>query len=44
MQTAKNAGVPCAAVTWGYHDRERLEAEGADHFANTVKELEEIFS
>ena len=42
LQTAKNAELPCAAVTWGYHDQDALKAENADHFANTVEELKHI--
>ncbi len=29
MEMARNAGVGAIAVTWGYHDRARLEAAGA---------------
>jgi phosphoglycolate phosphatase len=42
MQTAKAAGLPCAAVTWGYHDQSALEAEGANYFANSIEELAQI--
>jgi len=28
--TARNAGLPCVGVTWGFRDRELLEQEGAD--------------
>ncbi len=42
--TAKNAGVPCLAVLWGFRDRPDLE--GADAFcaapARLTKELEEL--
>lgn len=37
LDTAKNAGMKSIAVTWGYHDRERLAA--ADLIANSVKDL-----
>lgn len=37
--TAKNAGVPCLAVTWGFRDREDLENAGAEHFCRNTKEL-----
>ncbi len=30
--TAKNAGVPCLSVLWGFRDRPELEAAGAEHF------------
>ena len=29
VSTAKNAGIPCLAVTWGFRDRDQLEAAGA---------------
>jgi phosphoglycolate phosphatase len=29
LETAANAGMRAIAVTWGYHDRERLLAAGA---------------
>ena len=37
--TARNAGLPCIAVTWGFRDRACLEKAGATVFANTAKEL-----
>ncbi len=30
--TAKNAGVPCLSVLWGFRDREILESAGAQYF------------
>ena len=30
--TAKNAGVPCLSVLWGFRDQEDMEAVGAEHF------------
>ena len=38
--TAKNAGVPCVCVLWGFRDREDLEAAGAVYFCRTTEELE----
>ncbi|MEP2775572.1 MAG: HAD-IA family hydrolase [Luteolibacter sp.] len=38
LDTAKNAGMQSIAVTWGYHDRERLAA--ADAIVDDVAELE----
>ena len=35
--TAKNAGVPCLAVTWGFRDKADLE--GADHFCDQPQTL-----
>ena len=30
--TAKNAGVPCLSVLWGFRDREDMEAAGGRYF------------
>ena len=32
IRTAKNAGVPCLSVLWGFRDRALLESEGGTHF------------
>ena len=44
--TAKNAGVPCLSVLWGFRDREEIEAAGGVYFCETreelVRKLEEI--
>lgn len=37
LETAKNAGMKSIAVTWGYHDRERLVT--ADVVVDTVEQL-----
>lgn len=37
LDTARNASMQCIAVTWGYHDRERLR--GANKIAEDVTEL-----
>lgn len=39
VRTAKNAGIPCIGVTWGFRTREVLRSEGADHLIDTPKEL-----
>lgn len=39
VQTAKNAGIPCIGVTWGFRSRETLREEGADFLIDTPKEL-----
>lgn len=39
VQTAKNAGIPCIGVTWGFRNREVLRSEGADFLIDTPKEL-----
>jgi len=37
--TAKNAGVPCLSVLWGFRDRNVLEEAGAVHFCEDPKDL-----
>ena len=37
--TAKNAGVPCVAVTWGFRDKEDLEKSGAKCFCEDTEKL-----
>ncbi len=37
--TAKNAGVPCLSVTWGFRDVEELSAAGATDFCHTPADL-----
>lgn len=37
--TAKNAGISCIAVSWGFRSREILEANGADYIIDTAQEL-----
>ena len=39
VMTARNAGLPCITVLWGFRDREVLEACGADTFAQTPEEI-----
>lgn len=39
IQTARNAGVPVAAVTWGFRSRAELEAEHPDYVVDTPDEL-----
>ncbi|MGM9550164.1 MAG: HAD family hydrolase [Faecousia sp.] len=38
--TAKNAGVPCLSVLWGFRDRACMEAAGASHYCDTPARLE----
>ena len=40
--TARNAGVPCVAVLWGFRDEACLRAAGAEKLARTPEELREI--
>lgn len=42
VETARNAGVPCLSVLWGFRDRETLVAAGADHFCEMPADLLKI--
>ncbi|MBQ8333278.1 MAG: HAD family hydrolase [Clostridia bacterium] len=42
--TAKNAGMDCISVLWGFRDRDMLESEGADCFAETTDEVYRILA
>ena len=42
LETASNAGMMAIAVTWGFHDRERLVAAGAEAIANDPAALLEL--
>ena len=37
--TAKNAGVPCLSVTWGFRDEDTLRASGGQYFCHDPKDL-----
>ena len=37
--TAKNTGVPCLSVLWGFRDRETLLQAGAEHFCENPCDL-----
>jgi len=39
VKTAKNSGLICVGVTWGFRDREVLEQEGADYIIDSPEEL-----
>ena len=39
IRTAKNAGVPCVSVLWGFRDRDVREGEGGQHFCQTAGEM-----
>ena len=41
VRTAKNAGVPCLSVLWGFRDREDIEAAGGQYFCGAPWELTE---
>ncbi len=42
LVTAKNAGLPCISVLWGFRDREFLCAHGATMLARTPSEIKEF--
>ena len=42
VQTAKNAGVPCLSVLWGFRDREEIESSGGTHFCDCPEKLPEM--
>lgn len=39
VETAKNAGIPCIGVTWGFRDRDILEKAGADYIIDEPSQL-----
>ena len=41
VRTAKNAGVPCLSVLWGFRDREEIEQAGGEFFCETPAALTE---
>ena len=41
VRTAKNAGVPCLSVLWGFRDREDIEAAGGRYFCESPAQLTE---
>ena len=42
LATARNAGMACIAVSWGFRSREQLIASGATRIAATAEELEKL--
>ena len=42
VATAKNAGIPCIIVTWGFRDREELESLNPDYIIDTPEQILEI--
>lgn len=42
LATARNAGMACLAVSWGFRSREQLIAAGAERIADTAEELEKL--
>ena len=43
VQTARNAGLPCISVLWGFRDKEVLLSNGAGAFAHTPAEMMQMF-
>lgn len=39
VEFARNAGIPCIIVTWGFRDREELQKVNPDVIVDTVEEL-----
>lgn len=39
IKTAKNAGIPCISVLWGFREKQFLMEEGGSAFAETPEEL-----
>lgn len=44
LETARNAEMPAVAVLWGYHDRAKLLAAGADQLIEHPSELEAVLT
>jgi phosphoglycolate phosphatase len=44
VKTAKNSGIICVGVTWGFRDREVLEQKGADYIIDRPQELLNIIA
>ena len=42
LETARNAGMDCIIVSWGFRSREQLLAAGASRIADTAEELEKM--
>ena len=42
LQTAKNAGMDCISVCWGFRDADFLKRAGATQLVHTPQELEKL--
>ena len=42
VETARNAGIPCLAVTWGFRSAQELRAAGATRLVDTPAQLADI--
>ena len=39
LLTAKNAGVPCISVLWGFRNRDEIKAAGGNYFCEDAHDL-----
>lgn len=44
LNTARNAGIDCVGVAWGFMGRQKLEALGAEHIVDRAEELLEFIT
>ncbi len=44
VETARNAGVPCLSVLWGFRDEEELRKAGAKHFCHRAEQLPDLIA
>ena len=44
FDAAKNAGIACILVTWGFRAEENLKELGADYIAHSTQEIIDIVS
>ena len=44
VKTAKNSGIMCVGVTWGFRDREIFQQNGADYIIDMPEELLKIIA
>ncbi len=42
LATAKNSGLPCISVLWGFRDKAFLEEQGGTQFAKTPEEVKQF--
>ena len=42
LNTARNAGIDCVGVSWGFLGRKKLEALGAEHIVDNTEQLLEF--
>ncbi len=43
VMTAKNSGLPCISVLWGFREEVFLKEHGADHFVREPEEIRDFF-